>query len=172
MARDLADAPAAVASGLVDPALRFAILDLYAAYGACLDEQRFAEWPEFFVDDCVYRVQPRENFDRGLPLATLAFESKGMLHDRVYAITQTLFHAPYYQRHIVTGIALQGQQSNGYDVTASYLVLRTKQNEPTEVFNTGRYVDVLVWEGDRLKFKSKLAIFDSELIANSLIYPI
>ena len=161
-----ASAPAA------DPALRFAILDLYAAYAACLDEQRYAEWPEFFVDDCVYRVQPRENFDRGLPLATLAFESKGMLRDRVYAITQTLFHAPYYQRHVVSGIALQTQRSDGYDVTASYLVLRTKQNEPTEVFNTGRYIDVLVWQVDRLKFKSKLCVFDSELIANSLIYPI
>ncbi len=152
--------------------LRFAILDIYAAYAACLDEQRYNEWPDFFVDDCIYRVQPRENFDRGLPLATLAFESKGMLRDRVYAITQTLFHAPYYQRHIISGIALQAQRADGYDVTASYLVLRTKQNEPTEVFNTGRYVDVLEWQDGELKFRSKLAIFDSELIANSLIYPI
>ena len=165
-------ASVSAAPASADPALRFAILDLYATYAACLDEQRYAEWPEFFVDDCVYRVQPRENFDRGLPLATLAFESKGMLRDRVYAVTQTLFHAPYYQRHIVSGIVMQAQRGDEHDVTASYLVLRTKQNEPTEVFNTGRYVDVLVWQGDRLKFKSKMCIFDSELIANSLIYPI
>jgi salicylate 5-hydroxylase small subunit len=38
---------------------------------------------------------PRENYDRSLPLATLSFESKGMLRDRVYAITETLFHEPY-----------------------------------------------------------------------------
>jgi hypothetical protein len=28
-------------------------------------------WTEFFTDDCVYRVQPRENHERGFPLATL-----------------------------------------------------------------------------------------------------
>jgi salicylate 5-hydroxylase small subunit len=33
------------------------------------------------------------------PLATLSFESKGMLKDRVYGIKDTLFHDPYYQRH-------------------------------------------------------------------------
>src|SRR5271170_7016722 len=35
-------------------------------------------WPEFFTEQCVYRLQPRENFERGFPLATLSFESKGM----------------------------------------------------------------------------------------------
>ena len=44
---------------------------------------------------------PRENHERGLPLATLSFESKGMLKDRVYGIRETLFHDPYYQRHVV-----------------------------------------------------------------------
>ena len=48
-----------------------------------------------------YRLQPRENHERGFPLATLSFESKGMLKDRVYGIRETLFHDPYYQRHVV-----------------------------------------------------------------------
>ncbi len=56
-------------------------------------------WPEFFTEDCSYRLQPRENHERGFPLATLSFESKGMLKDRVYGIRETLFHDPYYQRH-------------------------------------------------------------------------
>ena len=44
--------------------------ELYAAYTACLDEERFEEWPEFFVEQCLYKIVPRENFERGLPLAT------------------------------------------------------------------------------------------------------
>jgi phenylpropionate dioxygenase-like ring-hydroxylating dioxygenase large terminal subunit len=47
-------------------------------------------WPAFFTSDCRYRVQPRENFDQGLPLCTMAFESQGMLRDRVYGISNTL----------------------------------------------------------------------------------
>jgi salicylate 5-hydroxylase small subunit len=36
----------------------------------------------------------------------------------------------------------------------------------------GRYLDVVRQTPDGLKFESRLCIFDSELIPNSLIYPI
>jgi salicylate 5-hydroxylase small subunit len=155
-----------------EPGLRAEIEDLYARYAACLDQRRFEEWPEFFTDECSYRLQPRENFERGLPLCTLAFESKGMLRDRVYGITQTLFHQPYYQRHLVSGLMVAGQDGDAIATEANYLVVRTKKNEPSEVFNCGRYFDRLVREEGRLKFRAKLAVFDSELIPNSIIYPI
>ena len=75
---------------------------LNAAYAAALDEKRFEEWPEFFVEDGRYKLQARENFDRGLPLALMALESRGMMKDRVYGVTQTIYHGPYYMRHIVS----------------------------------------------------------------------
>ncbi|MCZ8284737.1 MAG: nuclear transport factor 2 family protein, partial [Bacteroidia bacterium] len=65
---------------------------LNADYAAALDEKRFEEWPEFFVEDGRYKVQARENFDRGLPLARMALESRGMMKDRVYGVTQTIYH--------------------------------------------------------------------------------
>lgn len=145
---------------------------LYAEYCACIDECRYSDWPGFFTEDCVYKLIPRENFDRGLPLATLAFESRGMLEDRVFGITQTLFHAPYYQRHIVSGVRVTGVEPGRIHAQASYLVIRTRQNEPSEVFNAGRYVDVLVREQDGLRFRERCCVFDSELIPNSIIYPI
>ena len=46
-------------------------------------------------------MQARENFDRGLPLALIALESQGMMKDRVYGVTQTIYHGPYYTRHVV-----------------------------------------------------------------------
>ena len=82
---------------------RLRIDELYARYAAVLDDGDFEAWPGFFTEDAVYRIVPRENADRGLPLATLAFESRAMLRDRVYAVMQTLFHEPYYQRHLITG---------------------------------------------------------------------
>lgn len=145
---------------------------LYADYCACLDERRYSEWPQFFTENGAYKVIPRENYDRGLPLATLAFESRAMLEDRVVAITQTLFHAPYYQRHIVGVLRVTGQDGGQVKAEANYLVVRTKQNEPSEVFNTGRYIDVLVREAGGWRFRERCCVFDSELIPNSLIYPI
>ena len=152
--------------------LRLEIEDLYARYVACLDGGHLDQWPEFFTEPCVYKVIPRENYDRGLPLATLAFESKGMLRDRVYGVSQTLFHQPYYQRHIVSGVLVRTDDAAGIHVEANYLVIRTKSKELSEVFNAGRYIDRVVRAGDELKFAEKLCVFDSELIPNSIIYPI
>lgn len=152
--------------------LRLEIEDLYARYAACVDSGKLEAWPEFFVDDGVYRLIPRENHERGLPLATLSFESKGMLRDRVYATTQTLFHQPYYQRHIVSGLRIVGTEGGAVRCEANYLVIRTKLSEPSEVFNTGRYLDKIVRADEELRFAERLCVFDSELIPNSIIYPI
>ena len=78
-----------------------ALTQLYADYASAVDCADWDGWCEFFTDDCVYNLMPRENHERGLPLATLSFESKGMLKDRAYAIRETLFHDPYYQRHVI-----------------------------------------------------------------------
>ena len=77
------------------------LLLFYQAYAETLDSGEWDDWPTFFTPECVYKVQPRENFDQGLPLATIAFESQGMLKDRVYCIRETLYYEPYYQRHVV-----------------------------------------------------------------------
>ena len=152
--------------------LRLDIADLYAAYAACLDSGRFEEWPDFFVESCRYRVTPRENFDHDLPLCIMDLQSRGALQDRVYGVQSTLFHAPYYQRHIISLPRLTGRDGDALMVEANYLVIRTKRDLPSEIFNAGRYVDRLVMTGEGLRFAEKLCIFDSELIPNSIIYPI
>ena len=81
--------------------VRAAVEDLYARYAKCLDDASFDQWPGFFTEQCVYKVQARENFDRGLPLALIALESRGMMKDRVYGVTQTIYHGPYYMRHVI-----------------------------------------------------------------------
>ena len=152
--------------------LRLELQELYADYAACLDEERFEEWPEFFTDPCLYKVVPRENFERGLPLATWLCESKGYLDDRVTAIRKTAVYAPRYMRRMVSGIRVLGWSGTVLEVRANYLALETLQDELTRVFNTGQYRDKLVVENGRLRFREKLCIFDSLLVPNSLIYPL
>ncbi len=150
---------------------RFAIEDLYSAYAAALDGRDYDAWVDLFIDDCIYAIVPRENDDRGLPLATLFFESKGMLRDRVYGITQTLFHEPYYQRHLITNFQIR-EAADGFAVEANYLVIRTKANALSELYQAGRYRDQIVRTERGLRYREKRCIFDSELIPNSLIYPV
>ncbi len=150
----------------------YALTQLYADYASVVDAGLWEQWPEFFTEDCVYRVQPRENHERGFPLATLSFESKGMLKDRAYGIRETLFHDPYYQRHVVGLPRLLRVDDDRFEVEANYAVFRTKLSALTSVYNVGRSLDVVVWTADGLKFARREFIYDSEMIPNSMIYPL
>ena len=150
----------------------FALTQLYADYAAIVDAADWGAWCELFTEEGVYRLVPRENHERGLPLATLSFESKGMLKDRAHAIRETLFHDPYYQRHIVGAPRVLRIEGGRTHSEANYAVFRTKLSQLTTVFNVGRYLDEIVATPQGLKFASRLAIYDSELIPNSIIYPI
>lgn len=149
-----------------------ALTQLYADYASAVDAGAWELWPEFFTEECSYRLQPRENHERGFPLATLSFESKGMLKDRAYAIRETLFHDPYYQRHVVGAPMVRRIAGERIHSEANYAVFRTKPSELTTVFNVGRSLDTVVRTPQGLKFEARLCVYDSEMIPNSIIYPI
>jgi len=150
----------------------FELTQLYARYASALDAADWDAWPEFFTDECSYRLQPRENHERGFPLATLSFESKAMLRDRVYGIRETLYHDPYYQRHVVGAPLVRKVEDGRIHCEANYAVLRTKLSQLTTVFNVGRTLDEVVRTPQGLRFAARLVVYDSEMIPNSIIYPI
>ncbi len=157
---------------MVDMQTWFGIQQLYADYASAVDSGQWDLWPEFFTEQCVYKLQPRENFERGFPLATLSFTSKGMLKDRVYGIQETLYHDPYYQRHVVGVPRVTAVSADRIECESNYAVFRTKLSQESTVFNVGRYIDVIVRTPDGLKFASRQCIYDTEMIPNSIIYPI
>ena len=152
--------------------LQFDIDQLNAAYAAALDEKRFEAWPEFFLEDGRYTLQARENHERQLPLALMDLESRGMMKDRVYGITQTIYHGPYYTRHIVSPAQVLSADGNLITAQANYAVFRTRPAGVSEVYNVGRYIDEIMRTGEGLKFRRRLCVYDSEMILNSLIYPV
>ena len=156
----------------IDLDLFFQLQALYTDYALAVDSGLWDAWPEFFTDECEYKLQPRENHERGFPLSTLSFESKGMLMDRAYAIRETLFHDPYYQRHVVGTPVVREVRDGVIHSEANYAVFRTKYNKDSTVFNVGRYIDEVVSTPQGLKFAKRWCIYDSEMIPNSIIYPI
>ena len=152
--------------------LQMQVDQLNAAYAAALDEKRFDDWPGFFVEDGQYKLQARENFDRGLPLGLMALESRGMMKDRVYGITQTIYHGPYYTRHVVSPARVLSDDGGVIRAEANYAVFRTCPGDSSEVYNVGRYIDELEQTKAGLRLRSRLCVYDSEMVLNSLIYPI
>ena len=150
----------------------FDVQRLYADYSAAVDNADWETWTSMFTEKCEYKVQPRENYDRGFPLATMWFISRGMLIDRAYGIKETLFHDPYYQRHVVSAPRITAREGDVLVAEANYAVFRTKLDGESTVFNVGRYLDRIRRTPEGLKFEQRFCIYDSEMIPNSLIYPI
>jgi salicylate 5-hydroxylase small subunit len=167
--------------------LQLEINHLNAQYARALDDNDFEQWPEFFIPEGRYTVRSRENHERGLPLALMDLESQGMMKDRIYGVTNTIFHAPYYTRHVVSSTLVIGSaptsslsppvQSTTLGPTlwvssTSYAVFRTKPTQTSEVFNVGQYLDHWTNTPTGLKLVSRLCVYDSEMVLNSFIYPI
>ncbi len=150
----------------------FELLNLYSDYAMVCDSSDWDKWPEFFVEEGTYRLQPRENFDQGLPLCLLALESKAMIKDRVYGVKETMYHDPYYQRHIVGTPRVVSVEGDRIVSEANYTVIRTKFDGESTILSVGYYHDEIVKTPEGLKLKSRLCVYDSEMIANSIIYPI
>jgi salicylate 5-hydroxylase small subunit len=147
-------------------------MQFYAAYASCVNDGRYGDWPDFFTETAWYRVVARENYDRDLPLSTLSLKGRPMMKDRIYGIESTIFHAPYYQRHLI-GLPVISVNSDGrFDVEVNYTVIRTKRDFAAEIYSVGRYIDQIVAVEDVLKFEKKFCVFDNDIIPNSLIYPI
>jgi salicylate 5-hydroxylase small subunit len=156
----------------MDVALRLEVEDLHAEYCAALDEGRYEDWAALFTEDCLYRIVPRDNHERGLPLAIMHCESRGMLLDRIVAIRETSYYAPRTLRHMVSLVRVAADDDGTLRGQANYLVLQTLPEQPTTLFNAGRYLDTMVREAGRLRLRERLCIFDSIVVPNSLIVPV
>src|SRR5262249_50327330 len=84
--------------------LHFEIEQLNHEYAHVLDNERYEEFPDLFVEDCLYRVVPRENHLLGLPIAAIHCESKGMIKDRVYAARESTMAEPRTLRHFISNL--------------------------------------------------------------------
>ena len=151
---------------------RLEIEQLYTAYAHCLDDDRLEEWPEFFTEDCAYRVTSAENYEAGLPLGIIYATSKNMLVDRVMALRRANIYEPQRYRHLISAMQIATAEGNALDAVANFLVVRTMQDGAMILFAAGRYVDRVVQGDDGWKFARKIAVLDSRQIDTLLAIPI
>src|SRR3954469_19720478 len=146
---------------LAEIARRLELESLYTDYASCLDADRLEEWPEFFTDDCHYRVTSAGNYEPGLPLGLIYASSKAMLQDRVSALRQANIYEPQRYRHLISGIRIERDDIDALEVTANFLVVRTMQDGAMTLFAAGRYVDSVVHGPAGWHFARKVVVLDS-----------
>lgn len=155
-----------------DLALRARLADLYVGYETTLNEGALERWPDHFTASCTYRILPKENADAGFPVAVIYCESRDMLVDRVVALRETALYAPRIMRLMTSGICLRSIAADGMHLTASFVALQTMQDQPSEVFLCGQYLDRVVDDGGVLRFAERLCVYDSTIVPLSLVYPV
>jgi anthranilate 1,2-dioxygenase small subunit len=148
---------------------------LYTDYVHCLDADELEHWPDFFTEECFYRVTSAENYEAGLPLGLIYATSRNMLKDRVSALREANIYEPQRYRHLVSSIKIVGEADGGVgplDLVANFLVVRTMQDGDMTIFGAGRYVDQVRLDTGSWKFASKTVVLDSRQVDTLLAIPI
>jgi len=146
--------------------------DLYAEHAEYICDDRLEEWTELFADDCVYRIISRVNHERKLPLNILLAESKGALIDRVTAIRNTMVYLPRYVTHMTSNMRITQSNSDLLASRSHIAVYQTLIEGSARIHLVGRTFDQIDTSEARWKFVSRVVVFDNELIAGSVVYPV
>jgi hypothetical protein len=77
------------------------VAELNAAYAATIDADRLEMWPDFFVEDCLYKITSAENQRRGYSAGIIYADSRAMLRDRVTALRTANIYERQSYRHII-----------------------------------------------------------------------
>ena len=138
-----------------------------------LSDNRIDEWPGYFADDCVYDVISRANYERGLPLATMRYRSKGALLDRVAAIQNTLVYAPRAIAHVTGSVLILEAASGCARARSTIAVYQTVAEGDIHLLLAGRtFDDILLTSEGTLRFSQRTVIYDNERLPGALVYPV
>jgi anthranilate 1,2-dioxygenase small subunit len=152
--------------------LQYLVTELNALHAELIDDDRLEDWLELFVANGSYRVISRENFDRDMSVAAIFCDSRAMLTDRIVSLRRANIYPVHHYRHILGPSHILTAAGNGISAQTNYVVLQTRNDGQTTIYNTGKYLDRLVMDNGRLRFSSKQAVFDTNLVDTLMVRPI
>lgn len=152
--------------------LERAVTRFYEDYAAVIDSGNLDAWPSFFTDDCKYQVIARENYDAGLPHATIYCDGIGMVRDRAAATRDCTVYEPRYLRHFLSSIRVWDVDGDLVRATGSFLVIESVSDKEPYAHIVGQYLDQIVAGPQGLKLRERLCVYDNYRIFNSLVFPV
>lgn len=149
------------------------VLHLHNRYVRIIDDDRLEEWPGLFVPDGSYSITTRENFERGLPLALMSCQGRGMMHDRVTGLRKINVFEPQRYHHQISGLEAEVLEDGGIRCVSGFMVVRTMHAGATLLFATGVYQDLLKLDDDgEWRFAERRVITDSRQTDTLLVIPL
>ncbi len=146
------------------------IARLNSEYAAALDAGRLEQWPDFFTENCLYKITTAANERNGYAAGIVYADSRAMLADRVLALRKVNIYERQSYRHIM-GMPMISTENQG-QVTAetSFVVIRTMRDGQMDLFAAGLYRDQI--DVASLRFAQRVVVCDSSRFDTLLAIPL
>ena len=151
---------------------RIAIEDLFSVYGFYLDDDRLEDWLELFVEDCTYKIMPRENVDLDLPASLMLCENKNMLRDRIVSLREANEYSIHRDKRLISNLRIEKAAHSNFIVAANFLIFQSDSEGAGSLFSFGTYNDKIIFVNDEPKFLNKTVIIDNWSIPHMLSTPL
>ncbi len=155
-----------------DMKLWFELHMLQDRYINTLDNDRLEAWPTLFTEDCLYEIVPKENADMGLPIGIIFCNNRRMLRDRVVSLRNANIFEEHSYRHMTSGLCVMAQKDGVIETESNYVVIQTRTNGESGVYQAGKYYDKVVRTEEGLQYQSKRVIYDTSRVQTLLATPI
>jgi anthranilate 1,2-dioxygenase small subunit len=149
-----------------------AILRAQADYARCIDDDRLEEWPAYFAEPCLYKITTAANHRQGFEAGIVFANSPGMLRDRISALRDANIYERHTYRHILGVPSILSEEGDGVRSETSFLVARIMADGETDLFATGRYLDLYRIAEGGPKLVERIVVCDSSRIDTLLVLPL
>jgi anthranilate 1,2-dioxygenase small subunit len=142
------------------------------AYARCIDNGNLEAWPDFFDEGCIYKITTADNHHAGLEAGVIFATSKGMLRDRVSSLREANIYERHVYRHFLGQPWILSEENGEVRSETSFFVARIMRDGTTDVYATGRYIDVYRLNGAAPKLRERIVVCDSSRFDTLLALPL
>lgn len=148
------------------------IIHAQAAYARTIDNDDLESWPDFFTEDCLYKITTASNMAKGYEVGVVYANSRGMVKDRISALREANIYEKHTYRHILGMPVILEDNEMGVRTETGFIVVRIMHDGVTELFASGRYFDLYRREGSGVKIAERVVACDSQRFDTLLAIPL
>jgi anthranilate 1,2-dioxygenase small subunit len=142
------------------------------AYARCIDNGALEAWPDFFEENCIYKITTADNYAQGLEAGVIFANSRGMLIDRVASLREANVYERHVYRHFLGQPWILSQDAAEVRSETSFFVARIMRDGTTDIYATGRYMDVYRLNGGAPTIRERIVVCDSSRFDTLLALPL